>query len=327
MEIGKLTITNLKKLIFNNIKNKNKQILSTPEIGTDCAVIDTGSKLLYLSTDPITGSSTKIGKLAVNINCNDIATEGTAPLGILITILAPPKTLEQEIKEIMIEIQKECCKLDVTILGGHTEITTAVNQIVISATAVGLGEKSDYLKKETIKAGDRVVITKGVGIEGTAIISSEKEKILSSVLSQDILKEAKNMINSISVVKDGILSREYAKDMHDITEGGLLGALWEISSLYNLGIKICYDDIYIPDATKQICEHFKIDPLKLISSGTMLIICEKDSVTSLINKLKKYNIDAFDIGYFTKNLDKILEKNTRNIVIEPPLGDELYKII
>lgn len=327
MKIGKLTISDLKNLIFDNIKNTNSKILSFGEIGSDCAAIEVGDDIVYLSTDPITGSNSGLGKLAININCNDIATEGVSPTGIMLTILAPPHTQKDEIAAIMREAQEEAEKLNVSIIGGHTEITAAVNKIVISATSIGIGKKIDFKKRNTIKAEDRIVITKGIGIEGTGIIAFEKEDELSDIISPKLLQEAKSLLDLTSVVKDGILANKFSKGMHDVTEGGLLGALWESSCFYDLGLEIFYDKIFIHQCTKEICKYFKIDPLKLISSGTMLIVVDKNNVTELLDNLKDNNIKAFDIGKFTNAKEKVLIKNGERLKISPPESDELYKVM
>ncbi|MGL5796634.1 MAG: AIR synthase family protein [Cetobacterium sp.] len=327
MKIGKLTISDLNDLIFNNIKNSNEKILSTGEVGSDCAAIEVGEDVIYLSTDPITGSSNGLGKLAININCNDIATEGISPTAIMLTILAPPHTKKDEIASIMREAQEEASKIGVSIIGGHTEITAAVNKTIISATSIGIGKKNDFKKRDNIIAGDRLIITKGVGIEGTGIIAFEKEDELLDIISKSTLKDAKNLLDLTSVVKDGIVANKLSKGMHDVTEGGLLGALWESSCFYNLGLKISYEKIFIHQCTKEISKHFKIDPLKLISSGTMLIIVSKENSVLLLAELKNNNINAFDIGEFTNSKEKLLIKDNKIINITSPESDELYKII
>ncbi|MGL5377516.1 MAG: AIR synthase family protein [Cetobacterium sp.] len=327
MKIGKLTISDLNDLIFNNIKNSNEKILSTGEVGSDCAAIEVGEDIVYLSTDPITGTTNGLGKLAININCNDIATEGISPTAIMLTILAPPHTKKDEIASIMREAQEEASKIGVSIIGGHTEITSAVNKTVISATSIGIGKKNDFKKRDNIIAGDRLIITKGVGIEGTGIIAFEKEEELLDIISESSLEAAKNLLDLTSVVKDGIIANKLSKGMHDVTEGGLLGALWESSCFYNLGLKISYEKIFIHQCTQEISKYFKIDPLKLISSGTMLIIVSKENSELLLAELKNNGINAFDIGEFTESKEKVLVKNHKIINITSPESDELYKII
>lgn len=327
MKIGKLNITDLKELIFSNITNRNKKILATGEIGNDCSAIEVDNNIIYLSSDPITGATKNIGALAVNINCNDIATEGIVPTGIMLTILAPEITTKDEIATIMKDAEREATKLGITILGGHTEITSAVNRIIISATVIGIGDKESFKKRKTIKSGDRLVITKGVGIEGIGIIASEKEEELKKYISADILSEAKALLAQTSVVKEGILANSIVKSMHDVTEGGILGAIWESASYHNLGVEIEYNNIYIPNCVKVITDYYNIDPLRLISSGTMLMIVDKEKSETLLTLLKDNDIKAYDIGYFTNKQEKILIRDKLKENITPPDSDELYKII
>ncbi|WP_297596589.1 AIR synthase family protein [uncultured Cetobacterium sp.] len=327
MKVGKLTISDLKELVFNNIQNNNDCVISSGEIGSDCAAIEVDEKVIYLSTDPITGTNNGLGKLAININCNDIATEGVSPVGIMLTILAPPHVQKNEIAEIMKEAQEEANKIGVTIIGGHTEITTAVNKTIISATSIGIGDKKDFKSKTKVIPGDRIIITKGVGIEGVGIIAFEKEEELLENFEQSLVESAKNLLDYTSVVKDGVIANRFAKGMHDVTEGGLLGALWESSCFYNLGITINFKDIFIHESIKKICKYFKIDPLRLISSGTMLIVTSKENSRPLLEELKNNNIQAFDIGAFTESKDKILIQGEKHIFIEPPESDELYKVV
>lgn len=262
MQIGKLSIQDLKDLILKNIKNNRKEVLSNPKIGGDCAVVECGEeKLLYLSSDPITAATNSLGKLAVHINANDIATSGTAPLGIMLTILAPQGTTKSELENIILEAQAECDKLNISILGGHTEITDAVNRIVLSVTAIGIGERENFENKKDIEPGDYLVITKGVGIEGTGIIASEKESELKAEFGEKFVDTAKEFLDKTSVVREGEIAGKYTKGMHDVTEGGLLGAVWEMADLYDLGVELDIETFEINPVTVKISEYFNIDPL------------------------------------------------------------------
>ena len=329
MEIGKLTASQLKEIIFNNIKKKRKEFLNSPGIGDDCAAIDLGEKVCYISSDPITGAISEIGKLAVNITCNDIATTGVEPMGIMVTILAPPSTTIDDLKNIMIDMESECTKLNIDILGGHTEITDAVNKIIVSVTGLGFGTKDHYEEKKEILEGDIVLLTKGTGIEGTAIITYEKEDELKSILSQSEIDCGKSMMNMTSVVKEGLLSSKLSKGMHDVTEGGILGAVWEVAELSKLGIDVYYDKLNISQVTGKICNYYKIDPLKLISSGSMLIVVSPKNKNQLLDKLISDNIPTFEIGYFTKNINEkyIYDSKGQRSKISEPESDELYKVV
>ncbi len=327
MKVGKLSSKLLHKIIFDNIKLQRQEVLVRPSIGEDCAVVDFGEYVLVMSTDPITGAASEVGKLAVHINCNDIASNGVEPLGLMMTILAPEGTTEDDIDRIMKEASNEAEKLNVEIIGGHTEITPAVNKIVISATAIGRQIKSKVIKNSEARPGDKIVMTKTAGLEGTGIIAHDLENKLSSTLSREIIQRAKRMVDDISVVKEGVIAGEIGvTSMHDVTEGGILGALWEICESSKVGCRIYKDRIAIDKATRKICDFLQIDPLKLISSGTMIITVDPKKEKTLLSKLKENNIGASVIGEITEN-KKLLFDGNKVMEISPPESDELYKVI
>jgi len=325
MEVGKLKNSELKKLVIDNIGKRRKEVIKGPKVGEDCARLELGDKLIYLSSDPITGTAKEIGKLAVNITCNDLATQGVEPIALMVTLLFPPKITKEEIEIVVKDFESECGKLNVEIAGGHTEITSAVNQVVASVTGIAYGEKKE---EQELEEGDIVVLTKGVGIEGTGIIAYEKEKELVKELGKEFVEEAKKYLDKISVVEEGLLAKDYAKVMHDVTEGGVLGAIWELSENSKLGVEIEEDKLNISETTRKICEIYRLDPLKLISSGSMLMIVAKDKLEKLkITFKENKKIEIFPIGKLTKNENKILlKKDNQKILINEPISDELYKI-
>lgn len=327
MKVGKLDSELLEKIVFRHMKLHREEVMVRPGIGEDCAVVDFGEYALVMSTDPITGASSEVGKLAVHINCNDIASNGIEPLGLMMTILAPENTTEKEIDKIMKQASSEAAKLNVEIIGGHTEITGAVNKIVISATAIGRQLRSAIIKKSGVEIGDKIIMTKTAGLEGTGIIAYDLEERLSSTFSREIIEKAQKMVEDISVVKEGVIGgRIGASSMHDVTEGGLLGAVWEICKASKVGCNIYKDKILIAKETKDICKFLNIDPLKLISSGTMLITINPNKEEKLIKELNKNGIIACAIGEIT-NEDKYLIENNVRLEIQPPESDELYKVI
>lgn len=327
LKVGKLDSELLQKIIFSNIKIHREEVMVRPGIGEDCAVVDFGEYALIMSTDPITGSSSEVGKLAVHINCNDIATNGIEPLGLMMTILAPEGTTENEIEEIMKQASYEAGKLNVEIIGGHTEITKAVNRIVISATAIGRQLKSKVVKSSGARVGDKIIMTKTAGLEGTGIIALDMEEKLNSTFSREIIEAAKKMVDDISVVKEGVIAGKVgASSMHDVTEGGILGAVWETCRAAKLGCNIYKERIAVAKETDEICNFFQINPLRLISSGTMLITIGPEKENRLIEELSKNGVRASVIGEVTENGCFLIENNRRT-VIDPPESDELYKVI
>jgi hydrogenase expression/formation protein HypE len=327
LKIGKLDSKLLEDIVFENIKFKRKEVLQRPGIGADCAVVDFGQYECVMSTDPITAAIGQIGKLAIHISCNDIASNGIEPLGIMLAVMLPVGTTEDEVREMMKQAGETSAELGVEIIGGHTEITHAVNQPVIVSTAVGRGVASKEVGK--VKQGDLVFMTKTAGLEGTGIIACDYETGLAEKLTADEIAEAKSYLDMVSVVKEGVLAGKIGfSAMHDVTEGGVLGAIWELCYTAGLGANINKDEIPVSNVTKKICEIYKIDPLKLISSGCMLIIADPKNKDKLMQEMKKQNIQVSLIGEVTSANDKIkLVAGGTSTEILPPESDELYKVV
>jgi hydrogenase expression/formation protein HypE len=324
MKEGKIPPELLKSLVFNNIKVKSKEVIMRPEIGEDCAAIDFGSYACILSTDPITGAEKGAGTLAIHISCNDVATCGVRPVGIMVTILAPTTTTEEDIGRVMKEAGEAAAALGVEIIGGHTEITSAVNRIVISTTAVGKMLKDKIVRSSGAQTGDDVIMTKWAGLEGTAIIAADKEAVLAGKLSLGEIETAKSFIEQISVVEEGVTAGEFgASSMHDVTEGGILGAAWEVAESSSKGVDIYIDEIPVREVTRKLCNVFGIDPYRLISSGSMLITAKNG--VELVRILGEKGIPSAIIGRITDQGRNII-KNGETLLLSPPDVDELFKV-
>lgn len=327
MKIGKLPNELLEELVLNNIKNKREEVLLRSAVGEDTAILDLNGDLCVLSTDPITGATKDIGNLAIHISCNDIATSGGEPVVILLSILAPPKTTKEEIRDIMIQSNIAAKELNVEIAGGHTEITDSVNRIVINTTAIGRLKREKLPRVKDIVVGDKILITKYAGIEGTTILANELEEELLTKLGKDKIEAAKAMKSMLSVVEDGIISGNIGvKYMHDITEGGVLGAIWEASKASGLGVIINKEAIPFKDVTVEIGDILNIDIYRLISSGSMIIISDKNNAKKIIDELKLEDINCTEIGEIREDGILMLEDGKLQ-EITPPDSDELYKAL
>jgi hydrogenase expression/formation protein HypE len=324
MKIGKLNSEDLKNIICDNRSVSREDVRIKSGIGEDCSVVDFGKYECVLSTDPITGTVKNIGKLAVNINCNDIASCGTEPLGILVTIMVPPNASIEDIKKIMNEIDEETKKLNVEILGGHTEVTDAVNKIIVSCTAIGKCVSGKAISSSGAKIGDDIIVTKKLCLEGTSIIVNDYYDKAKNILTSEEINEAKKYVNYLSVVNEGVIAGKFGvNSMHDITEGGVLGAVWEIASASKVGFRVYHESMPISSITKKLCSSFKIDPLRFISSGSMIITTSRGQ--DLVELLKHKGIESTIIGSITID-GGILVDNCNEIKVAPPEIDELFRI-
>ncbi len=325
MKIGKVPTEVLKDVIFSNIKHRRPEVLVRPSVGEDCAVVDFGEYVCVMSTDPITGAIKDIGSLAVHISCNDIASSGVEPLGLMLTIMAPPNTSKEDLGYVMAEANKAAASINVEIIGGHTEITNSVNRMIISSTAMGKQLKSKLILTKGAKVGDVVFMTKHAGLEGVSIIARDLEEQLKDKISYKTIKSAQNFIKDISVVKEGVLAGKIGvHSMHDATEGGILGALWELAEASDVGIEIYEDNISIRQETIEISKLFSIDPMRLISSGVMVMTTSEDNRDLIIEAFSKEGIDIKEVGRIIDK-DRIVIKNGEKHQLNSPDVDELYK--
>ncbi len=324
MKSGKLNWDDLKYIIDHHKGARREEVKVRNGIGEDCAVVDFGNSNCVITTDPITGTEKNIGRLAVNINCNDLASAGAEPLGILVTILAPEGTEIHEIKGVMEEIHEEAEKFNLEIIGGHTEVTSSVNKMVVSCTVLGKTVKDRHISTSGAKVGDDIIITKNLALEGTFILVNEHKEELKHILIKEEIEEALGYIEEISVLKEGsIAAKLKVNSMHDITEGGLLGAAWEVAEASSVGFVIHEDSLPISTVTKKVCEYFGIDALRLISSGSMLITTPMGE--KLLEELKINGINAKIIGKITETGGYLLSDGKKTLV-NPPKRDELFKV-
>lgn len=324
MKIGKLSWDDLNKIIDKNKGSLREEVRIRSGIGEDCSVVGFGEYECVLSTDPITAADNNIGRLAVHVNANDIASCGAEPIGILVTVLVPPSSQLEDIHQIMKEINEEAKKLNMEILGGHTEVTDSVNKIVVSCTVIGKAKAGKAVATSGAKVNDHIIVTKKLCLEGTAILVNDYYDLVKRVLNDEEVKEARSYVDSLSVVDEGKVAGKFGvNSMHDITEGGLLGALWEVAEGSNVGFKIFKDRLPISEITAKLCDLFNIDPLKFISSGSMIITCTDGY--ALVDELKNNGIEAAVIGEVTERA-KILVENNNEYNVLPPERDELFNI-
>ena len=325
MEIGKVSNNDLEKYVFKNINSHRKEVLTKSSIGIDTAVLDFDGDLIVTSVDPITGANKNLGYLAINISVNDVSCQGADPVGVLISILLPAESKLEDLNKIMEDADRACRQNNLEIIGGHTEVTDAVNKIVLTTTVIARVNKNKMPNISSIKVGDVIAVSKDIGLEGTSIILEEKGN---EFLSEDELRKESIDIKDLSVLREAKIAVDFnVKYMHDVTEGGIYGALWECSEAIGKGIEV--DNIKIPvkDVTKKIGSHYNINIYGLISSGSMLMVFNEEDFKAYKKACLEKNIKITQIGKVTEDNKKILIDNGKKIEIPEPASDELYKII
>jgi hydrogenase maturation factor len=328
---GKVPTDVLQKIVFKNLGFKREDVILDPTIGEDAAIVKVGNQLLAVSSDPITGAEEWLGWLAVHVSANDVATRGVQPIWFNSIILLPKNSTTKRIQRICRQMDKAANQLNIAIIGGHCEITPGIDRPIVTGCAIGIANQGKYVISSGAQAGNKIILTKGAGIEGTAILASDRRKELLEFFSESFLKKAESFFEKISVVKDAMIAFNTGgvTAMHDPTEGGVAGGLHELADAANLGFKIYEKSINVPKETHQICEHFKIDPLQLISSGSLLVISRKKKTDEIIDQLIKNSIQASVIGELTndKLQRNLIKKNGKKTKLVRPVNDHLWKAL
>jgi hydrogenase expression/formation protein HypE len=300
LPVGKLPMELLGRLL-NQTEITDERVLVGPGIGMDCAVLDLGEKLLVLKSDPITFATDEIGWYAVQINANDLATTGATPRWMMVTVLLPEgKTDEALILEINDQLQGACAKLGITVIGGHTEVTYGIDRPILSSTLIGEVEREKLITPRGAAPGDHMLLTKGVPIEATAILAREFPEKLVDVLSAEEIEEAANFLHNpgIGVTRDARIALAVGQvtAMHDPTEGGLAGALWELADACGHAILVEPESVHVPELSAKVCQAFGLDPLATIASGALLLAVRGEDAEKVRIALQENHIPCTQIG-------------------------------
>lgn len=326
MKIGKLPEQVLVRSVIRKISHRRDEVLFGPGVGRDCAALQLQEgEIFVMSSDPITGTSKDIGSHCIHITANDLAAAGAQPVAVMVTALLPPQTEEQELRQIMEDMEHTCEQLNMEVIGGHTEITDVVSKPLLSVTGIGKMKGEDALFDKRLLPGQDLVVTKWIGLEGTSIVAKEKEQELRGVFSEPFVRTAQNFDQYFSVVPESRIAMEHGVSvMHDVTEGGIFGALWEMAEGAGVGLEVDLKKIPIRQETIEVCEQFGLNPYLLMSSGSMLIGTEHGEI--LVRRLKEAGIPAAVVGQAMEGNDRILRNGEEIRYLDRPQSDELYKI-
>lgn len=328
LQPGKIPPDILKDVVFKNLGAFRSEVTLGPASGIDGAVIDMGSKDAVVSMDPITGAVDRIGAEAIHINANDIATFGVEPAFFFSCIMLPSGADSKIIDTISTQMHHAAKELGIAIVGGHCEITPTITSPIVVGCIMGLTEKGKYVTAAGAKAGDKIILTKTAGIEGTAILATDREEQLRKIFNQTLLDGAKAFYNQISVVKDALTAYRTGgvHAMHDPTEGGILNGIHEMADAANLGVRVQQEKINVEPETAKICRYYEIDPLQLISSGALLIAADPESAPKIIEALAVEHIYADVIGEFMPNTNKrlLIHADDSAEMLQRPVSDHLW---
>ncbi|MBD3262220.1 MAG: AIR synthase [Candidatus Altiarchaeales archaeon] len=312
MKIGKVDLDFFEKNIKGRVGKENPKVLVPPQSGVDASVIEVDEeRVLVVAEDPIFPAPglplSMFGWFSVHIGASDVAVLGVEPQYLTYSLLVPQDTEEKDLKEIVDSIHGAAKQLGISIVGGHTGYyPTVITPLVGGITVFGFAGKKDYVTPRGAKPGDKIVLTKGPAVEAAGLLSVLYEKRLKAKYDVRLVEKAKRLCKKITVVED---AREAMKtgqvtSMHDATEGGVIGGLFEIANASNVGVKAYEDRFIYPKETSMVCEELGIDPVEAIAEGSLIITCEAGGTQKVVNALAEAGIESTEIGEIVEDTSK-----------------------
>jgi len=298
---GKLPADLLKAVLDTHVVHDPRVVVGA-RVGEDAAVIDLGDRYLVVAADPVTFVTDELGWYAVTVNANDIAVRGATPRWFLATLLLPAAATDEEtVRRLFAQLAEACAALEVTLVGGHTEVTHGIDRPLVAGTMLGEVAKDRLVTTSGAQVGDAVVMTKGVPLEGAAIIAREKEReLLERGVHASVIRTAKGFLRTpgISVRPEAAIACAVARvhAMHDPTEGGIATALHELAAAAGVGLRIDHDRIMVLPEGRALCEAFGLDPLGTIASGALLLTLPPTEADLVLDALARASIDGHVIG-------------------------------
>ncbi len=332
--LGKLKHEYLAHLL-SEIEIQDNRVIMGSKIGEDAAVIEIpGDNYLVAKTDPITFATNEIGYYAVIVNVNDLVCTGATPKWFQSTILLPAKyTTSQMINKIFNDIHNTCKSMEITVIGGHTEVTPELSRPIVIGSLIGEVDKNKLVLTSGAESGDALILTKGIFIEGTSIIGREKEdELLNHGFNHKFIENCRKYLYNpgISVLDEALLANNHfkIKSCHDVTEGGLAMAIAEMTIASNTGVIIDEEKILVLPEPKILSEIFNINPYNTLSSGSLLIAVNQEDSAGLVDLLRSNKINAEKIGIFTSKKEGLVVKkgDGKKELLKFSATDEITKL-
>lgn len=320
MKTGKISEPILKRSVLKKISYKSKAVLSRAAVGHDSVIIAVGDKRIVTATETVPAKRDLHHNRAFIKAVNNIAAVGGTPQYAQISIVLPEGMREIKLKMLMEEMAEVAASMEIHITGGHTCVSDAVTQPVVTVTIIGIMNNDNdckYKYKEAIKPGYDIVMSKAAALEGTAILAQEQEEEFLRRFTSLYINNAKAFINEISIVNEAAVAIKHGvAAMHDMSEGGVFGALWELGEAGNCGLEVNLKKINMRQETIELTNHMNINPYLIPSSGSLLMVTSDG--LGLIHELEKNGIESYVIGKIIDGNDRVIINEDERRYLEPP---------
>ncbi len=336
-EIGKISPDIFSELIFPRLGAKSDKIIVGPQHGVDVGIVEIGGKAVSFTTDPVfivpEYGWEKAAWFAIHIIASDSVTSGLRPKFLSIDLNLPMAMTRKQLETVWDVIHRECEKMGISIITGHTaRYENCHYPMVGGATMVGVGELDEYVTPKFCKAGDKIIITKGPAIEATGIFTAMFPKIIEREFGAEFNKKTQGIFYKMSVVEDaltavGVGVRENGVTaMHDATECGVWGGLYEMAQAAGLGARVEKENIIVEEGVDAVCRFFNIDPYSSISEGTLIIACKEPKAQAVVKALARKGIKSSIVGELTKpEKGMVLVEKGKERKLEHPIVDPFWR--
>ncbi|MEF9941224.1 MAG: AIR synthase-related protein [Lachnospiraceae bacterium] len=325
MKIGAVSQTVLKRSVLKQLQN-DPRLLITPSVEEMCAGIETaGPEQTILTSVSVYGDEKNIGVFALATVINHLASRGADPLGISVHISLPPHAYESRLTAMMEYIERASRAHHITVLCAKAEVNPVIRTAMIYMTGVGTLEKECLRQSNSMKAGQDIVLTRWIGLEGTLRIMGAKDEELKKRFVPTFIQRIQDLNQELFALEELAIAKELrATAMHQITEGGILAALWEIADASHVGVEVELSKMSIKQETIEVCEYYHINPYQLTSAGATLIATNQGE--ELVDTLTKRGIQASLLGHATYGKERVIINGEEQRYIDRPAPDELIKI-
>jgi hydrogenase expression/formation protein HypE len=333
-EIGKISPEIFSELIFPRLGAKSDKVLVGPQHGVDVGIAEIGGQAVSFTCDPVfivpEYGWERAAWFAIHIIASDSATSGLKPKFLSIDLNLPMEMTKQQLETVWDTMHKECVKLGINVITGHTaRYENCHYPMVGGATILGVGGLDEYVTPRFCKAGDKIIITKGPAIEATGIFAAMFPKIIEKELGAALGRKSQEIFYKMSVVEDALTAvsvgvrEDGVTAMHDATECGIWGGLYEIAQASGLGVRIEKEKIIVEESVPEICRFFGIDPYASISEGTLIMACKPHKAAEVVKKLAGKGIKSSVVGELTARekgmvlVEKGQEKKLVHPIVDP----------
>ena len=336
-EIGKISAEVFNELIFPHLGAKRPEILVGPQHGVDVGIVEIGNKAVAMTSDPVfivpEYGFKRAAWFATHILVSDVVTSGLPPTYLTIDLNLPMSMTEEELTIVWTTIDEECKKMGMAVVCGHTaRYDNCYYPMVGGATVLAVGDIDKYVSPKFARVGDMIIITKGPAIEASGIFATMFPKYLTKEFGEEFVKKAQNLFYKMSVVDDAMTAVKVGvrddgvSAMHDATECGIWGGVYEIAQAVEVGVRIEKEKIVVEECVDEICNLFKIDPYKSISEGTLIITCRENKAEKVVEILEKNNIKASIVGeLIDSKYGMLLIEDGKEKALEHPGVDPFWK--